>query len=114
MQTREIVREQWQNFFSEFTHLHRGERINVEIMVGGQIGVKRQMDNLPLVGIVDAEPDSSEEEWIEVIAGEAPPSRASHSIYHPVRVWIAEHEDGRPLAVQVESTDGQLTMIRMG
>ncbi|HWB53524.1 MAG TPA: DUF5335 family protein [Tepidisphaeraceae bacterium] len=112
MQTKEIAHDQWQDFFSEFTHLHRGERICVETLGGGQIGVCQQMSDLPLIGIVDAEPDAADE-WIEIIAGADEPARASHSIPHPTHVWVAEHEDGRALAVQVESTDGQVTMIRV-
>jgi hypothetical protein len=37
---------------------------------------------------------------------------ASHSIAEPSNVRLAEEEDGQAVALQIESADGLITMIR--
>src|SRR5688572_20628294 len=103
MRTREITRERWPFFLDDFTHLHQGEHVNVETMGQGVFGVKSQLCNLPLVGIVGVDPKARSGEWIEIIAGDSPATAAIHSIPHPSRVVVAEEEDGRGVALQIES-----------
>lgn len=113
MQTREIPSEQWQPFFSDFTWMHQGKHVNVETL-GQGIGVRSEICDQPLVGIA-AGPDGGRREWIEVIAGagEAPEGGPrTHSIRQPAAVRCAEEENGRTVAVQIDSSDGSVTMIR--
>ena len=111
MRTREISSERWQYFFDDFTQLHHGEHVNVETMGEGGLGVKSQLCDLPLVGIVDADPKAAPGEWIEVIAGDSPDTQATFSVMHPSRVLVAE-EAGQAVALQIDSADGSVTMIR--
>jgi TusA-related sulfurtransferase len=111
MQAREIAYEQWQPFFNDFTQLHQGKRVNVETMGDGDFGVRSQWCGLPLVGIVSVHPKAGDDEWIEVIARDSPKTHATHSIAKPAKVELAE-EDGQPVAVQIESADQPITMIR--
>jgi hypothetical protein len=114
MQTRDIIHEQWQAFFNDFSQLHQGERINVETMGEGTFGVKSRLCHLPLVSIVLAQPQMEQgnlDEWIEVIARDPSQSHATHSITHPIRVRLAE-ENGQAVALQIEADNGSITMIR--
>jgi hypothetical protein len=112
MRTREIIYEQWQPFFNDFTQLYQGKHVNVETMRDGDFGVKSRWCDLPLVGIVPAHPQSREDEWIEVIAGDSPETHATYSIAKPAKVQLAEEENGRAIALEIESADGSITMIR--
>lgn len=111
MQTREIASERWPQFLGDFTQLHQGEHVNVETMGQGAFGVKSQLCDLPLVGIVGVDPKARSGEWIEIIAGDSPATAATHSIPHPSRVVIAE-EHGRGVALQIDSAEGLITMVR--
>ena len=112
MRTREITRERWQHFFDDFTRLHQGEHVTVETLGKGRIGAKLQVCNLPLVGIVGADPKSGSGEWIELIAGDSPQTQANCCVDHPSRVVMAEEENGQAVALQIESTRGSVTMLR--
>ncbi|HEV8606866.1 MAG TPA: DUF5335 family protein [Tepidisphaeraceae bacterium] len=113
MRTREITHERWQHFLGDFAQLHQGEHVNVETIGEGAFGVRSQMCDQPLIGIVDTEPKARpDEEWIEIIAGDSPATAAIHAISHPSRVVIAEEEDGQDVALQIDSADGLITMVR--
>src|SRR5437773_10253231 len=111
MRTREISHERWPLFLGDFTQLHQGEHVNVETMGEGGSGVKSRLCDLPLVGIVSADPEARCGEWIEIIAGDLPGGVAMHFISHPSRVVFAE-EHGEGVALQIDSADGSVTMLR--
>ena len=47
-----------------------------------------------------------------MIAGDSPDGCATHAIPKPAYVRLAEEENGRAVALQIESTDGMATMPR--
>jgi hypothetical protein len=113
MQTRQIPFEQWQPFFSNFTYMHQGEHVNVETMREDDRAVRSRLCDVPLVGVVSAQPQKAgQEEWIDVIARDASGAHAIHSIAEPSNMRLAEEEDGQAVALQIESADGSITMIR--
>lgn len=112
MRVREISHDRWHPFFDDFTHLHHGEHVNVETMERGGPGVIANMSDLPFVEILGADSRAGIGEWIEVIAGESPKAQATHCITKPSHVRLAEQEDGRAVALQIESAEGSVTMIR--
>jgi hypothetical protein len=112
MRTKEIDFDQWPPFFNDMTHLHHGERVNVETIGEGTQGVTSHVRALPLVGIVAADPMDGSGEWIEIIAGDSAKTHATHSIPNPAHVRIAEEDDGHAVAIQIESSRGLITMVR--
>jgi hypothetical protein len=111
VRTREISLDQWRSFFDDFTHLHHDEHVNVETIGRGDAGVRQRLSDLPLLGIVSAPPTPGREQWIEVVARDPSGVPATHAISRPSRVRLAE-EDDLAVALQVESADGSVTMIR--
>jgi hypothetical protein len=112
METRQIPHEQWQAFFSNFSHVHRGEHVNVETIGADASGVEFRCRDRPLVGIAAAQPRAGREEWIDVIARDASGGRATHCIVEPLDVRLAEEKDRRAVALQIESADGSITIVR--
>jgi hypothetical protein len=112
MRTKEILAEQWPPFFDDITYLHHGERVNVETLGNGDIGVTSHVRSLPLVGIVAAEPGAGTGEWIEIIAGDSAKTHATHSVANPAHVRLAEEDNGQAVAIQIESVKGLVTMVR--
>ncbi|HTL27939.1 MAG TPA: DUF5335 family protein [Tepidisphaeraceae bacterium] len=111
MKTREIEHDRWQPFFSDFTQLHQGKRVHVETL-GGGFGARSELHDQPLVGIVVVNTETPDEESIEVVAAADPKQRTDHCIDHASRVRVAEEEDGACVALEIESADGTVTMIR--
>ena len=111
MKTRDISCDQWQSFFNDFTRLHQDEHVNVETIRQGRSGAQSKLCDLPLLGIVSGFSRPGQEEWIEVIARDASGAPATHAIEKPSRVCLAEEHD-QAVALQVESADGSVTMIR--
>jgi hypothetical protein len=111
MRIKEIVFEQWPPFFDDFTYLHQGERVNIETL-SGSLGVTSHVRDLPLVGIVAADPRAGAGEWIEIIAGDSAQTHATHSIPRPAHVHLAEEENGTAVALQIESARGMITIVR--
>jgi hypothetical protein len=112
MRTKEILAEEWPPFFDDFTQLHHGKRVNVETLGNGDLGVTSHVRDLPLVGIVAADPKAGTGEWIEIIAGDSAQTHATHSVQSPAHVRLAEEEDGKAVALQIESAKGLVTMVR--
>lgn len=111
MQTREIPPDQWRTFFTDFTRLYQDQHVNVETLRHSEHGVESRLCDLPLLGIVSAH-EHGREEWIEVVVARGPwGPPATHSIAMPSRVCLAE-EHGDAVALQVDSADGSVTMIR--
>jgi len=112
MRTKEILVEQWPPFFDDFTQLHQGEHVNVETLGNGEWGVTSQVRDLPLVGIVAGDSKAGIGEWIEIIAGDSARTHATHSVPNPTHVRLAEQENGNAVALQIESAEGLVTMVR--
>ena len=50
MQTVEIPREAWVHRLNEFTSIHEGWLVSLDIL-GPELGVQPEIDNLPLLGV---------------------------------------------------------------
>lgn len=114
MRTRTIIHDQWESFFSDFTQLHQGKRVNVETIDADEWGVKSELCDRELIGVVAMSVPSSvaeADESIEVIVRETSDRNSSLSIGHPDQVSVAD-ENGKTVALQINSSGGRVTMIR--
>jgi hypothetical protein len=102
MPTQEILRDEWAQYFEEFSRRHQGWLVTVEILAL-DIGDQVQVRNLPLEGITVA---TNDEDEMTIIAGRRPDARISHTICAPLRVWIKQNEQGADEALEIESRTG--------
>jgi hypothetical protein len=110
MQTREIPINEWRPFLDQFSQSHLGEKVTVRI-IGLEVGDQTEMRDLPLVGITADTKDSGGER-IDVSAGDTISSQMTHAVIHPSHVRLAEDEQGHAVAMQIESADGPVTLVR--
>ena len=110
MQTREIPINEWQPFLDQFSQCHLGEKVTVKIM-GTGIGDQTEVRDLPLMGI-SADTKASGGERIDVSAGDSTSVHITHAVVHPSHVRVAEDDQGHALAMQIESSDGPVTLVR--
>jgi hypothetical protein len=110
MPTEEIVRSEWIPFFDSFSKRHHNWLTTVEVL-SSEIGAQVETRELPLEGIT-AEFGPGGKDLIQIIAGETPERHAGHVITAPKRVLFKETVAGAAEALEIESAEGETTLIR--
>jgi hypothetical protein len=109
MQTVQIPREAWSQTLNDFSAMHEGWLVSVDVL-SAEIGAQPEVHDLPLVGVV-AEPDG-DGGTITISAARQAAGQITHTIHSPTRVWIERTDEGADAAVQIESADGAKTIVR--
>ena len=109
MRTHEIPVDQWEPFLWQFSEVNQGVTVTVE-RLSKEYGEQTIAAHLPLIGL---NPDhSTGQERIQISAGDDVDAHVSHSVLHPSHVRLAHEEAGQPVALQIESADGSVTLVR--
>ncbi|HEY0323119.1 MAG TPA: DUF5335 family protein [Pyrinomonadaceae bacterium] len=108
---REIPREEWAEFLDSFSRQHEGWLVTVEVL-GEEIGAQVEAEGKPLGGIT-AELKDNGEDLISIIVGLTPAESVTHNITAPTHVRIQQAENGADMALQIESSDGATTLVRL-
>jgi hypothetical protein len=107
MDSKEIPREQWRQFFDDFSKQHEDWIVTWEVL-GYDLGDQEKAARLPLVGIsLDAK---GPEPRIDVMVGGRPDQHVTQ-IIRPKRVWVKEPEQPGHESIEIESDDGRVTLI---
>lgn len=109
MQTRDIPREQWIRYFDDFSKRHEGWIVSLEVL-GPDIGDQEEARGLPLVGI--SADLKARENRIEIIVGGRPDADVTRFIENPKHIWIKEPTIPGDEAIEVESEDGIMTILK--
>jgi hypothetical protein len=105
MDTREIPRDQWVEFFDRFSDEHQGERVAVEVLGSGDDTdrIRPVARDLPLVGIgadlKDRECD------VTITTGPLGQDHVTHIIPAVTRVTVDRRADGRGVSLRIESRE---------
>ena len=108
---REIPREEWTEFLDSFSRQHEGWLVTVEVL-GEEIGAQMEAEGKPLEGIT-AKLKNGGEDSISIIVGRTPAEHITHNIQSPTHVRIQQAENGADIALQIESSDGETTLVRL-
>ena len=108
MHTLEIPRRQWSDRLDEFTRVHHGWPVALDIL-GEAIGAQPQFRLLSLAGVT-AEARGGGRISITVTL----PSGGflTHTIDAPVHVFIEESDGGDEAALQIEAADGTRAILQ--
>jgi Family of unknown function (DUF5335) len=109
MQTVEIPHEAWGQTLNEFTAIHEGWLISLDVL-SPTIGAQPEINNLPLLGVSAGRVDH--DDTITISAARAAAEHITHTIRAATRVYIERREDGADVALQIESADGTKTILR--
>jgi hypothetical protein len=109
MRTVEIPRAAWAQALNEFTAIHEGWLVSLDVL-GPEIGAQVEIKNLPLLGVSAdrADHDGS----IIISAARSVGEHITHTIHAATRVYIERREDGADIALQIESADETKTILR--
>lgn len=110
MQTKEIQRTEWSEFFDDFSRTHRGSRVGIEIL-GRDIGAQTEEIGLELEGIT-AESDEVLGDTIFIMVGANAPDHLTHSIRHATKVSLEQDEFGTDVALAIKAVDGSTALLR--
>jgi hypothetical protein len=109
MQTIEVARSDWMRTLDEFSSLHEGWLVSLELLAP-ELGVQPQIRDLPLRGVTaEPRPDGG---VITIAAARADGEQITHIIQRPTHVRIERTNDGADVALQIESLDGEAAILR--
>jgi hypothetical protein len=109
MQTVEIPREAWARRLNEFTTIHEGWLVSLDVL-GAELGAQPEIDNLPLLGVSADRIDR--DGTIVVSVARSVSEHFTHIIEAVTRIYIERTDDGADAALQIESADGTRTILR--
>lgn len=110
MQTFEIPRRAWAERLNQFSAVHDGWLVSVDVL-SPDIGAQRQIDNLPLLGISADRLDHDGSVAISVARSGG--GHLTHVIREVSRIYVERTDAGADAALQIESGDGIKTIIRL-
>jgi hypothetical protein len=108
MKTLEIPRAQWTDQLNDFTRIHEGWLVSVDIL-GPEIGVQPEIRNLPLIGISADRVDRDGS--IAISVARTPSEHLTHIIQDVARIYIERADNGADAAVEIQSRDGTTTLM---
>lgn len=117
MSTREILSDQWVEFFQTFTSDHDGSLVSIGIRgrqpkrANKAIAGKREVRELALRGISADLKDN--EHTVTVTVGVSGDKVLRHAVQTVSHVRLTQTEDGIDSGVQIESANGQMTTVRL-
>lgn len=109
MQTLEIPRGAWAHRLNEFTTIHEGWLVSLDVL-GPEIGAQPQIDNLPLLGISADRVDH--DGTIAVSVARSATEHLTHIVHAVTRIYVERTDDGADAALQIESGGGTRTILR--
>ena len=117
MSTREILPDQWVEFFQTFTSDHDGSLVSLSIKgrqpkrANKAIAGKREVRDLALRGIAADLKDN--EHTVTVTVGVSGDKLLRHAVQTVLHVRLTQSKDGVDSGVQIESVNGQMTTVRL-
>ena len=108
MPTFQIPRSEWPRQLNEFTAIHEGWLLSLEVL-DPEIGAQPEFENLPLLGI--SADRASDLGAISVTVSRPSGEHFTHLMNGVERIWIDQTEDGADAALEIES-DRTRTILR--
>lgn len=108
MQTVEVSRHDWGKALSQFSAIHEGWLVSLDVL-NNEIGAQLEFNDLPLLGV---SADHVKDGTVTISAARSAAEHVSHTIHAPTRISIERREDGADVALQIESADGTKSILR--
>lgn len=105
--TTEIPRDEWQRFFDDFSNLHVGWLVNLEVL-DNETGSGLEACAMPLDGVMADR--RSGDDTVTILLGDSPERHMAKSIEHATHVRLQQSDDGVDKTLQVESDESTALM----
>ena len=110
MQTVEIPHEDWVKTLNEFTVIHEGWLVSLDV-IGPEIGAQPEINDLPLIGV--SLEGIGQDGGIVISAARSAPDHITHTVRGATHIYIERTDEGAVAALGIESTDGVRTILRI-
>ena len=107
MSTNEIPRSEWATRLDKFSKDNEGRNVSLEV-AGPNLGVQREIDRLPLIGVSSdrAKPDGT----IAIAAARSASDQVTHVVHDVTHIYL--QADAGNESLEVESRDGVKALLR--
>jgi hypothetical protein len=109
VRTAEIPREAWVRQLNEFTTIHAGWLVSLDVL-GPEIGAQAEIVNQPLLGVSADRIDHDGTIVVSVMLSAT--ERFTHMIHGVTRIYVERADNGADAALEIESVDGTRTILR--
>jgi len=107
--TKQIPAEQWGGFFDTFTNGNKGRLIKLEV-IDREMGDETPVENMPLRSLIYDPVGKGNDLTIEIGRDEV---AYGHTIEAPNEVWQEQDENGRVVALEIKTEDGNQTILQL-
>ncbi len=107
--TESLPRNQWGDFFDQFSEDNRGRRIVIE-SISSELGDEELIQNAPLMAIVYDRPGKGDDLVIEVGKEEV---TYAHTVGAPTEISTGRDSDGQIIAIWIGDATGAKTLIKL-
>jgi Family of unknown function (DUF5335) len=107
--SKSVPREQWGEFFDQFSDGNRGRHISIEV-IGSDLGDAELVQNAPLMAMIYDRPGKGDDLVIEVGQDEV---TYAHTVDSPTEVLTGQDSNGLMLAVWISDAAGTKTLIKL-
>ena len=105
----EIPRAAWTAALTEFSALHEGWLMSVDVWTP-EIGALPEIQDLPLLAV--SADRSDDDGTVTISAATSSQGQVSHIIHHATSVQVEREQDGATTGLYVESSGGVKTSLR--
>ena len=110
MRTVVIPRADWPAKLDEFSTVHDGWRISLDVLTP-ELGAQPEIENVPLRGVTAELSDR--DTVITIAAGWKDAEHITHMIHAPTRVQLEQNESGADVALAIEAADHSKAILRI-
>jgi hypothetical protein len=103
----EVPRDAWVSTLDEFTRLHRGWLVSIDVL-NAELGAQPEIEDLPLFGLSADRPDGT----VAITVARSGREHLTHVIHAVTRIYREQTPEGADVALQVVSADGTRTIFR--
>jgi hypothetical protein len=106
--TTEIPRTEWTETLKEFSAMHEGWLVSIDVL-SDAMGAQPQVVDLPLLG---ADFESAGGGLVTLAAARSADDHITHTIQAPRHIWMTRDDSGTVVALEIESADGTRAIVR--
>ncbi len=109
METVELPREEWIRRLNEFTAIHEGWLVSLDVL-SAELGAQPEIDNLPLLGV--SADRANHDGTVVVSVALSRSEHLTHIVEAVTRIYLERTDDGADVALQIESANGTKAILR--
>ena len=109
MVTIDIPRDGWRDALDEFTIVHDGWLVSLDVL-NSDLGAQPEIEYMPLLGVSADRID--DDGTITISVARSKSAHFTHVIHQPTRLLVERTDVGADAALRIDAADGTTTIVR--